>query len=499
MLFIPAMPSFGEENPDFSEGIRLYNQESYEEAITVLSKARQADPASAMAAFFLGLSYKQSGDLKNALRHFHDAAVMKPAVKEAVVELIDAYRQLGMRKEAKEWIATAERENIYPAKVAFLKGMILQSENDIAGAIQTFERSKALDPSYLQSADFQIGVCYMVQRKYQVAKDRFEAAVTQDPLSDLATYARRYQDIVEQRSFLERPLRLTIGVQGFYDTNMLAISGPVDVAPPEYNNYVNTAAKRSLGTLDTVRLDYVPVLSGPYIFNASYSAYTTFYEKNGTSYDTIANSFSVAPGINAGNVALNLLANYTHVLRRDSSFKRYSEVYTVGPLVRTFAATNHVLEFFAGYTGQNFFKTVSNPELEDQSTCSPNAYVSWFWIFDPNGVFNLKYSYIVNHANGIDYDNKGHQLSANLIYPIAKNLKLQLTGDMDWQKYTYENIFFFNQKRDDKIFSGSVGLIRDINNTASILVQYLYTNADSNIYAYNYTRDVVSVGVELRF
>ena len=147
--------------------------------------------------------------------------------------------------------------------------MILQNEGDITGAIAAFEQSKQIYLSYTQSADFQIGVSYMVQRKYSIAKERFEAAITQDPLSYLATYARRYQDLVEQRSFFERPLRLTISVMGLYDTNMLAISGPVDVAPPQYNIYVSNAEKRSLATMDSVRLDYVPILKGPFIFNAS--------------------------------------------------------------------------------------------------------------------------------------------------------------------------------------------------------------------------------------
>ena len=112
-------PAAADENPDLADGIRQYNLENYEEAITVLSTARQENLSSAMAAFFLGLSYKRSGDLRSAMPHFIDAATLKPPVKEAVVELIDGYRQLGMGKEAKVWIATAERENIYPGESRF--------------------------------------------------------------------------------------------------------------------------------------------------------------------------------------------------------------------------------------------------------------------------------------------------------------------------------------------------------------------------------------------
>ena len=84
-----------------------------------MSTARQENLFLSDGCIFLGLSYKQSGDLRSAMPHFIDAATLKPPVKEAVVELIDGYRQLGMGKEAKVWIATAERENIYPCESRF--------------------------------------------------------------------------------------------------------------------------------------------------------------------------------------------------------------------------------------------------------------------------------------------------------------------------------------------------------------------------------------------
>ncbi len=61
----------------------------------------------------------------------------------------------------------------------------------------------------------------MLDRKYAKASDRFRAAVTQDPLSDLGSFARRYQDLVEDRQWVERPLRLTLSALGQYDTYML--------------------------------------------------------------------------------------------------------------------------------------------------------------------------------------------------------------------------------------------------------------------------------------
>ncbi len=88
---------------------------------------------------------------------------------------------------------------------------------------------------------------------------------------------------------------------------------------------------------------------------------------------------------------------------------------------------------------------------------------------------------------------------ANLIYPLWKNLKLQISGDAYFQSYRYENTSYNNIKRKDQIYTGAVGLTLDINRYLSLLVQYAGTRANSNIYAYDYDRSLYSAGCELRF
>jgi len=266
-LFVFQSLVLGQPPPTLQDGMNQYNADNYEEAIEIFQKIRAADPGSSQAAFFLGLTYKQINDFQHALQPLQDAATLKPSIKEAVVELIDVLYRLDKMEEAKKWIDVAEKNNIFPAKTAFLKGMVLQKEGKHAQAIDAFEKSKKLDKSYTQSADLQIGLSYLGDRKFEKAKERFQAAVTQDPLSDLASFARRYQDIVEQRSYLERPLRITIGIMGQYDTNMLTEPNP----NTGYPGSIYSSDEKSVAMMNTFRLDYVPTFSGPWLFNASYA------------------------------------------------------------------------------------------------------------------------------------------------------------------------------------------------------------------------------------
>ncbi|MBA4396320.1 MAG: hypothetical protein C0394_02865 [Syntrophus sp. (in: bacteria)] len=120
-LFIfPFSTAYGQATlSDVEEGIRQYQQENYEEAIDILTQSRKRDPGSSTAAFFLGMAYKQTNDIARALPQFQDAAALRPPVKEAVVELIDALVQTDKFDEAFKWIDEAEKKQHLPGQNGF--------------------------------------------------------------------------------------------------------------------------------------------------------------------------------------------------------------------------------------------------------------------------------------------------------------------------------------------------------------------------------------------
>ena len=491
--FAPA--SFGQSAGPLQEGIRQYQADNYEEAVELLKKAREEAPQSTEAAFWLGMAYKQQNAFPEAVPHLTDAVTLSPPIREAIVELIDVLYRTDNTQEAKKWIAVAERDKIYPAKTAFLKGMILVKEGKFPEAIASFEESKRLDASYAQSADFQIGLAYMLDRKYAQAGERFRAAVTQDPVSDLASFARRYQDLVEDRSWVERPVRLTLSMMGQYDTNMLQ-------EPYSVPGISDAGEQQSLAMLNTARVDFVPVLSGNWLFNAGYAVSSTLHEKNVHTHDVLVNNFSVAPGYNFGRFALNLSANYTHVLKRNPSYERYSDNSSVGPLLRIMLTEqqDHILEIYGGYAQKNYFSAHIDPN-EDQTATGIDSYASWVWLFKNGAIFNLKYGFTTENAQGNNWTNMGHRFTVNSIIPLPWRLKLQVGGEFFLQDYANENAIpaFNRETRRDRTYTGIAGLTWDLNKNLSLLLQYTGIRAKSNIFIYDFDRSIYSAGAELRF
>ena len=475
------------------KGIEEYKRGNYEVAIDILQKERQQHPKSSNAAFFSGLAYKQVLDYPKAAENLRDAVTLTPRIKDALVELIDVLNRMGEAEdleEAHKWIAAAEEEKIAPAKTAFLKGLVLQKQGKNLEAVKSFENAVALDESLAQSAEVQMAVSYIKERDLKMARERFRAAVTHDPQSDLAGFARRYLDTVEKRIFEERPLRFTLGVFGQYDSNV--VLKPVDSVAA-----TGITDEETYALLSNFRVDYVPVIKGPWLFHARYSAAGTFHKEHSTSHDYISNGFYAAPGYNFGNCALNLAFNYNHTLLRDPNYKQYVDIFSTGPLFRIFVRQNHLLEFFVGYDIKEYNQAILIPE-EDRDAEGLRAYTSWIWFLKKGAFFNARYEFSQANADGVWWDSDGNTFSFNTVYPLREKLKLQLSGQAFLQDYNnYHSVF--NTKRDDETYTGSVGITWECCKKMNWVVQYSKIRGYSNIAIYDYKRDIFTTGIEFKF
>lgn len=483
-------PALCKTSEYLKQGISQYRQENYEEAIELLKRAREEDPTSSVAAFFLGMAYKQAIDYPKAIAHLKDAITLTPRIKDAVVELVDILVQMGSLQEAKWWIELAEREKISPANIAFLKGLVLKKEGKNLEAIESFEKAKSLDKSVVQSSDFHIALCYLKERRLKEARERFQAAVLYDPLSDLAAFARQYQDMVEKRIFLERPLRFTISLFGQYDTNMV-------LKPMEEAVATGITDEKSSALATNMRIDYVPLLKDPWLFNARYSFSSNLYHKHPSSHNIIGNSLSVAPGYRFGRFALNLATTYSYYLVRNPDYEKYMDYLNAGPLFRMLLKKNQILELFAGYADKNYFQPPLMPE-EDKDSGGLDAYISWFWLFKEGGFLNLRYEFINEDTEGINWQNKGNKFIVNTTFPFTKKLKLQLSGSAFLQRYKNTHTVF-NLAREDDTFAGSSGLIWEQSKNLSFVAQVSRIKSNSNLPIYEYERDIYALGIELKF
>ncbi|OPL11548.1 MAG: hypothetical protein AVO39_05590 [delta proteobacterium MLS_D] len=505
-FLFPCSQGFCAQTPEdvLKQGIEEYRLENYEESVETLTEARKLLPDSSMAAFMLGMAYKQTMDYQSALPNFQDAVTLEPRIKEALPELINIHYRLGNLEEAKRWIDVAEREEIMPAPVSFLKGLVLQKEGNYLESVDAFERAKSLDEKMSQSADFQIGVSYMMARRLQEARERFQAAIVADPATDLGTYARRYQDLVEDRIFRERPWRFTAGLFGRFDSNV--------VAKPEESSFAGGITNEaSLAFAPSFRVDFVPVLEGNKLFSANYSFGSVILNKNSTTHNLLGNTFSVTPGYRFGRSALNLNVSYGHYLLGG---RRYLETFSVGPLYRYLLNDRNILEVFAGFVSNDYLKPLApgiSPIEYDQDNEGVRAYLSWVWLFARDSFFNARYEFTTENADGVRYDNEGHQFTLNTIFPIAKNVKFQASVGYFLRDFSHRLTYVepnpappplfvgVDMERKDHQYSASAGLTWEATRQLNVIFQYSATRNRSNDPLNTYTRHIFTTGIEYKF
>jgi len=501
--FQPAIAAPGQP-ASLQQGIDLYQDEQYTESIPLLMKARAEQPSSSSAAFFLGMAYKQTGQYEEAITNLREAATLAPRIKEALVELVEVlYRRPSPEntEAAMKWVAVAEKERIFPAKVAFLKGLILQQQGKQEEAIAAFEQAKAIEPKLGQTVDLQVGMALLKEQKLEQAKVRLQTAIQQSPQTDLAGFARQYLDVVEKRIEIEKPLRVTLGLFEQFDTNV--ISNPAD---GQYSD-PNITDTDSAVTATSLRLNYLPKLNGPWVMNAQYAFYANYHNEFATTQDLISNSLTLIPGYSFGTSSINLRLDYNNILVRNPSQKQYLDTFTVGPLYRHLIGKSHLVEFFAGY-GVNEY-TYNSPNNipqdpdEDRDSEGMRGSASWIWLFTEGAFCNLRYDYDRAKADGANWDKDGHNFSLNLSYLVYDKVTLQVSGQMYLEDYNNNHSFaaapFEHKKRDDEKYQGSVGLTWEFMKNASLIGQYTSTRQKSNIAVYDYDRELYTAGLEYRF
>ena len=482
------------ENSTLEEGIVQYRTENFEEALALLQKARSEQPESSIAAFYLGMARKQGGDLAGAIKDLTDAAALKPPVLDAYLELADACHTAGDETEALKWVQRSEQAGVKPGRSAFLKGVILAALGKGGDAIHSFEQAKRLDATLTQSAQFQIAIVMAGSRKLSHARDALRAVVAADPNSEIASYAKEYEQSFTRIIESYRSFHLALGLNYLYDDN--AISSPSN--PGAQAQIGNPTGQRDHAFLGSLRLDYNPMLSGDAIFSAQYLLQATKYGDTNTQDEnpsTVINSLTLIPGYAFGSSALSVPVNYSHVLLKE---EKYQQLISARPTWSWQVAPQHILQGALNYTRRDMLQEPLVAEENRDADIFGASVGHIFSYGNQGGMAALRYDLNYDAAKGSNWKSRGHRVSLNGVVPLAATVKLNLSGEVSLQDYLDTNTIF-DIKRDDTTWFGTAGLSWSLTPNVVLSAQYAHTTAQSNVPVYGYSRNTFSTGVEFGF
>ncbi|GER93392.1 hypothetical protein A45J_1131 [hot springs metagenome] len=499
-LFIFSQPTFAQDL--LQRGIIEYRAESYEEALETFKKVRQQYPSSSIAAFYLGLTYKQVGKYREAVSNYRDALTLTPRVNEAYPEIIEMLYNLNELKEAKEWIAEAEKAGVFLANIAFLKGLVLAKEGKNDEAIHAFTKAKTLNKDLTQAVDFQIAMIYAKERKLKQAKDALKALISIDPSSELASFAKEYEASIARVIEAYKAWRFNIGASYQFDDNVVSKpTGTIGTAAVD-----NISGKRDSAITNTFAVTYSPMMSGQYSFAAQYSIFATNYFHS-YAYDTMAHSIAIIPGYNFQNSAISLPLSYSHVWLNE---QEYMTITSLKPTLNIQLFNSLIGQFSVGYGKREMLKYTQGADPDEDR--DGNLYTTLIGIIYPfkegKGFFNMRYEYTKDDTQGKNWDSKSDKVSATILYPVMNKLNLSISGDMTVQQF--KNIHTISgtgtngypsipTKRRDKLYNANASIVYEILEGLNLNLNYSYTRADSNFAIYDYRKNIYGFGINYEF
>lgn len=474
-------------SPTLEKGIGQYKHENYEEALRTLKKAREEAPRSTLAAYYLGLTYKQLQRYNDAIPNLRDAVTFSPKIKGALIELIDCLYQMGELEEADKWIAEAEKEGIRPAQTAFLKGLVLIKEGNAEEAEASFVKAKELDSSMSQACDYQIGISRLLEKKFSEAKKVFSQVVLVDPNSNIANFANEYVDAITKREEAARPLKLNFGMAWQYDDNLVLKPSDVSIA-------TNISDKGDSREVYTANAEYDHRFGDNFGIKGQYFFYYAKQNDIGF-YDTLSNTFAIQPSIYFKESLLTFPSGYNLTSVND---KAYLSSPSTSAIYNFMVGKSSMGQAYLRYNYKDYL-WVPTVDDEDRDGNDFGGGFAWYFFFAKNkGFLALRYGLNKEWTTGSNWEYVGNRASATLLVPVLDKLNVTVTGDAYFQNFTNSNSLF-NVHRKDQTYTVSSLIAYKFYKDSEIQLQYTFVKDNSNISVYDYHRNVYSAGVEIRF
>lgn len=480
-------------NPTLEKGIGQYKHENYDEALITLKKAREEDAASTLAAYYLGLTYKQLQNYDSAVSNLRDAVTFSPKIKGALIELIDCLYQLDRLDEAKKWVDEAESAAIRPAQVAFLKGLILMKDEKPEQAIEAFRNAGRLDPSMSQACDYRIGVANLKLKKFTEARDVFRQVIITDPNSTMANYANEYINAIGKTQEASRPLKIQAGTAWEYDTNVVLI-------PDENTLAVGISDKADSREVTTAQAEYTYRANDIFSVRGQYSFYWAKQNNLGF-YDMVVNSFIAQPTFTYHSHMLSFPLGYNHNLVND---KAYLSMPAAGATYNYMLNGWNMGQITTSYLYKDYLWGPSIPQ-ENRTSNYLGGTAAWYTFFDKNrGFFNVRYGLNREWTMGNNWNYIGNRATvvllvpSSLILPKFDRMNLTVSGDTFFENFTRTNSVYQVVRR-DQVYTLSALAAYKFYKDSEIRLQYTYVQDDSNMTVYDYTRQIYSAGVNIKF
>lgn len=478
-MFTFATPATGTAEDPLARGTRLLQDGRYAEAERALDEAVAAQPDSAKAHYYLGLTLSRQKDYRPAMRELEKALELDPDLKGAHLSLGISYYRTGAYRKAVKALARSIGEEPHNGSGLFLLGMSHQSLGDYDKAIFYLERAAKADESFDQLAWYNVGLSHSRAGRKAEAQVALQRAIDVDPESDTAKAARELADVVEKGKH-DKPWSLATAAGVEFDDNVSTSETDTNTSKDD-----GAAVMEISGTYKLLEQPGRELEAGYDFYQSSYFDLEDF--------NLHSHSFSLAGAQDLWDVDTGLSYRFTTTRLGNEHFLDVARIspsmgYMVTP--RWYAMARY--EFH----NKNFH---DNPGRDAHQS---GVGMDHFVFFQGNKAYaSFGYRRENENADRAEFDYTGNAVRAGWHAPWP-GIGPDGTIDLSYRYTTrdYDNITpSIGRKRDDDRHSFGIVLARRVTESLLGRLRYQYTSADSNLQSADYDQNVVSLTFEYAF
>lgn len=179
-IVLERIPPKLDDDKDFQDGMNMFKQARYGEALVSFARVTSRFPESAEAYYNLGVSELRGGRTDEAIADLEKAVQLNPDLAEALFALGECYFNKGESDKAIRTFSRTLEIKGQNARSYYDLGIVYSRLNKVEEAVSSFEKAIELDPAF-SSAHYQAGVAYIRKGDLKKALQSLEQFLRQEP------------------------------------------------------------------------------------------------------------------------------------------------------------------------------------------------------------------------------------------------------------------------------------------------------------------------------
>jgi hypothetical protein len=471
----------------YSLGLVQFHAGRMQEARSLFDRAVAADPSDMYARYYRGVTRARLNDDRGAIEDLR-AVAESHAVKQAPLELGVVLVQAGEYEQAIPWLEEAQKVPTLDARASLFLGIAQLRVGRTAAARQSLQRAEEKDTTLRLSARYYRGIAAFQDGKWSDAERDFEYVAAYDPETEMGREAASFLQKIRSGQYANWEVYGIFGLQ--YDSNVILgpSNGTLNDLALEALNISNQADGRGVITVGGV---YIPWRTETVELSVGYEFYQSLQFQL-TDFNLQDHRPGMQGVINAGIFQFGLLGRYDYYFISDE--QSFLQEATAVPWVAINEGDNARTEVFFRFRYRDFKKLAY--QIRDAEN-----YEAGFRQFY---TFGLPERYA---AVGFRYDNESPTQSGGDVFAYngyegdvggGWSFPLGITAELEYS-YRYEDYAPQSNGRRDNENLVLFALSKPINEYLAVSAGYFGDFNNSNQAAFEYTRNVGSLTLDVRF